>query len=207
MIAIVDYGMGNLRSVQKGLEKAGAKEVAIVSHPDALKNAPKMVLPGVGAFKDAITELEIRNLISPIKDFIMKGNPFLGICLGLQIIFTESEEGGLHKGLDIIKGRVRRLPGGDGIKVPHIGWNSIKKRSDRIIKGCPLLADVPDNSYFYFDHSYYVDPVDNKVIATETDYGVGFASMIWKDNIYATQFHPEKSQKLGLKILENFVRL
>ena len=205
MITIVDYGMGNLRSVQKGLEKAGAKEVAIVSHPDALKNAQKLVLPGVGAFKDAITELERRNLISPIKDFIMKGNPFLGICLGLQIIFTESEEGGLHQGLDIIKGRVRRLSG-DGIKVPHIGWNSINKRKGRT-KECPLLTDVPDDSYFYFDHSYYVDPVDKDVIATETTYGVDFASMIWKDNIYATQFHPEKSQKLGLKILENFVRL
>lgn len=206
MIAIVDYGMGNLRSVQKGLEKAGAKEVVIVSHPDALKNAPKMVLPGVGAFKDAITELERRNLVLPIKDFIIKGNPFLGICLGLQIIFTESEEGGLHQGLDIIKGRVRRLPGGDGIKVPHIGWNSIKKRGDKI-KKCPLLLGVQDNTYVYFDHSYYVDPVDKDVIATETTCGLNFASMIWKDNIYATQFHPEKSQKLGLKILENFVRL
>jgi glutamine amidotransferase len=205
MITIVDYGMGNLRSVQKGLEKAGAKEVAIVSHPDALKNAQKLVLPGVGAFKDAITELERRNLISPIKDFIMKGNPFLGICLGLQIIFTESEEGGLHQGLDIIKGRVRRLSG-DGIKVPHIGWNSITKWGDKI-KECPLLLGVPDNTYVYFDHSYYVDPVDKDAIATETTYGVDFASMIWKDNIYATQFHPEKSQKLGLKILENFVRL
>ena len=205
MIAVIDYGMGNLRSVEKGLEKVGAKEVVIVSHPDILKDAQKVVLPGVGAFKDAITGLEERGLISPIKDFIKSGKPFLGICLGLQILFSESEEGGLYKGFDIIKGRVKRLPGGD-VKIPHIGWNSIKKLKMRI-KECPLLIDVPDNAYFYFDHSYYVDPVDDEVIATETIHGINFASMLWKDNIYATQFHPEKSQRLGLEILEKFVRL
>ena len=207
MIAIIDYGMGNLRSVQKGFEHTG-HEAAVTSDAKTILNADKVVLPGVGAFPDCMRNLEQYGLIDAVKKSIQTGKPFLGICLGLQLLFTESEEFGISKGLDIIKGRVIRFkgpafdtPNSDlgTLKVPHMGWNSLsfKRRP-------PALADVPENSHVYFVHSFHVVPEDNAVIATTTPYGIEFVSSIWKDNILAMQFHPEKSQVLGLSILKRF---
>lgn len=206
MIAIIDYEMGNLRSVQKGLERAGHKAIITRSARDIL-DASHVVLPGVGAFKDCMENLKRYDLIEPIFKVITSGRPFLGICLGLQLLFTESEEFGKHLGLDIIKGRVVRFPTtlldqNPELKIPHMGWNDI-----RIKKRTPLLDGIEDGSFFYFVHSYYVVPEDNGVIATNTDYGIEFTSSIWKDNIFACQFHPEKSQKVGLEILRNFGKM
>ncbi len=203
MIAIIDYGMGNLRSVQKAFEKVGY-EARVTSDPKVVLEAERVVLPGVGAFRDCIRNLEEGGFIEPILRVIREGRPFLGICLGLQLLFTESEEFGLHRGLDVIPGRVVRFADGlkDGdedLKVPHMGWNqlAIKRRP-------PALAGIADGSNFYFVHSYYVKPDDPSVVATTTDYGGEFCSSVWKDNIVATQFHPEKSQEKGLAILRNF---
>jgi len=200
MIAIIDYGMGNLRSVQKGFERMG-REAVVTRDPRAILDAGKVVLPGVGAFPDCMRNLEEYGLIDAVQKSIASGKPFLGICLGLQLLFTESEEFGLSKGLDIIKGRVIRFKGAEfkDLKIPHMGWNSalIKRRP-------PAMADVPDNNYFYFVHSFHVVPEDKGVIATTTSYGIDFISSIWKDNIFAVQFHPEKSQALGLSILKRF---
>ena len=207
MIAIIDYGMGNLRSVQKGFERMG-HEAVVTNDAKTILSASKVVLPGVGAFPDCMRNLREYGLIDVVHESIKSGKPFLGICLGLQLLFTESEEFGISKGLNIIKGRVVRFKGPafenrhspvDNLKVPHMGWNavSIKRRP-------PALADVPDNSHFYFVHSFHVVPEDTSVIATTTNYGFEFVSSIWKDNIFATQFHPEKSQALGLSILKHF---
>ena len=207
MIAIIDYGMGNLRSVQKGFEHTG-HEAVVTSDAKTILNADKVVLPGVGAFPDCMRNLEQYGLIDAVKKSIQTGKPFLGICLGLQLLFTESEEFGISKGLDIIKGRVIRFKGPafdtsnsefGTLKVPHMGWNSLsfKRRP-------PALADVPENSHVYFVHSFHVVPEDKAVIATTTPYGIEFVSSIWKDNILAMQFHPEKSQVLGLSILKRF---
>ncbi len=199
MIAIIDYGMGNLRSVQKGFERMG-HEAVVTSDAHAILSASKVVLPGVGAFPDCMRNLREYGLIDAVHTTIESGKPFLGICLGLQLLFTESEEFGISKGLDIIKGRVIRFKIQDStLKVPHMGWNSIS-----IKRRPPALADVPDNSHFYFVHSFHVVPEDKSVIATTTDYGFEFVSSIWKDNIFAAQFHPEKSQALGLSILKRF---
>ena len=199
MIAIIDYGMGNLRSVQKGFERMG-HEAVVTREPHTILDASKVVLPGVGAFPDCMRNLEEYGLIDAVRTSIASGKPFLGICLGLQLLFTESEEFGISKGLDIIKGKVVRFRLPDpALKVPHMGWNavSIKQRP-------PALADVPDNSHFYFVHSFHVVPEDKGVVATTTDYGAEFVSSVWKDNVFATQFHPEKSQALGLSILKRF---
>lgn len=200
MIAIIDYGMGNLRSVQKGFERVG-REAVVTSDAKVILNASKVVLPGVGAFPDCMRNLREYGLIDTVHKSIESGKPFLGICLGLQLLFAESEEFGISKGLGIIKGRVVRFrgPAFDTLKVPHMGWNSlsIKRRP-------PALQDVPDGSHVYFVHSFHVVPEDRNVIATTTDYGMEFVSSIWKDNIFATQFHPEKSQALGLSILKRF---
>lgn len=198
-IVVVDYGMGNLRSVQKAFESVGQKAVVSSSAPD-IENAEKLVLPGVGAFGAGMAELERRGLIEPVKRFVNSTRPFLGICLGLQLLFTESEEEGNYKGLNLIAGKVKRFPV-MGLKVPHMGWNRIRK------KECSLLKDIPDGTYMYFVHSYYVEPEDENLVVTWTDYGLKFASFIWKDNIYAMQFHPEKSQEMGLRILKNFAKL
>jgi imidazole glycerol-phosphate synthase subunit HisH len=200
MIAIIDYGMGNLRSVQKGFERMG-HEAVVTRDPKTILDASKVVLPGVGAFPDCMRNLEQFGLIDAVHKSIRAGKPFLGICLGLQLLFTESEEFGISKGLDIIKGRVIRFkgPAFDTLKVPHMGWNSISVR-----RRAPALQDVPDGSHVYFVHSFHVVPEDKGVIATTTPYGVDFVSSIWKDNIFATQFHPEKSQALGLSILKRF---
>jgi glutamine amidotransferase len=197
MIAIVDYGMGNLRSVEKGFHKAGV-DARIVTAPKDVDDARGVVLPGVGAFKDCMLNLAAHKLIDPIMRSIEKGKPYLGICLGLQVLFTESEEFGPSRGLDVLKGNVPRFPEGD-LKVPHMGWNSIKIR-----RRPPILEDIPDGEYFYFVHSYYVAPEEEGVIAATTDYGIEFTSVVWKDNVMAVQFHPEKSQTMGLKMLENF---
>jgi glutamine amidotransferase len=192
--------MGNLRSVQKGFERMG-REAVVTSDAKTILSAGKVVLPGVGAFPDCMRNLEQYGLIDAVSKTISSGKPFLGICLGLQLLFTESEEFGLSKGLDIIKGRVVRFKGPEfsDIKIPHMGWNSIS-----IKRRAPALQAVPDNSYVYFVHSYHVLPEDKDIIATTTPYGVEFISSIWKDNIFATQFHPEKSQALGLSILKRF---
>lgn len=199
-VVIVDYGMGNLRSVSKAFEKVGAK-VTVSDRPKVIARADKLVVPGVGAFRDAMAELKSRRLIGPIKEFVADGKPFLGLCLGLQLIFSRSEEGGSSKGLDLIKGRIVRFRSAK-LKIPHMGWNQLSG-----INGCPLLKGIPTGSYMYFVHSYYADPSGKDCVAAWTDYGVRFPSVICSDNIYATQFHPEKSQELGLKILRNFVKL
>jgi glutamine amidotransferase len=199
--------MGNLRSVQKAFEKAG-HDARLIHKPQEVRDARALVLPGVGAFKDCLKNLEELDLISPVLKSIQAGKPFLGLCLGLQILFSESEEFGITPGLDVIRGRVIRFPGsltapavtGQGrLKIPHMGWNAIK-----IKRRPPCLAAIPDESFFYFVHSYFVAPEDKNVIASTTQYGIEFTSAIWKDNIVAFQFHPEKSQTIGLQILRQF---
>ena len=204
MITIIDYGMGNLRSVQKAFEKFCPNVVVSSSAKDILK-ADKIVLPGVGAFKTAMDELKKRGLIQPIKASIKEGKPFLGICLGLQLLFSESEEGKKIKGLDIIEGKVKRFKEKNGIKIPHMGWNIVKSKVKS--KKLKILDGIEKDSYMYFVHSYYVAPKDKSVILCETDYGGNFTSGVHKDNVLGLQFHPEKSQSMGLKIVENFVNL
>ena len=197
-IAIIDYQMGNLRSVQKGFEKVG-HEAVITSDPAELTKAEKIVLPGVGAFGDAIAELRRRDLVNPIKDAISSGKPFLGICLGLQLLFDVGYENGEYEGLGILRGKCIRFDLPHEFKVPHMGWNrgTIKQQA-------PILKDTADGTFFYFVHSYYVVPEDPSLIAIEADYGHPFCAAVWKDNLFATQFHPEKSQGEGLKLLRAF---
>ena len=210
-IVVVDYGMGNLRSVSKALEALGAS-VRVSSSPQELASADKVILPGVGAFPAAMRELSARGLVDPIKASIASGKPYLGICLGLQLLFEESDEGERTPGFGVLKGRVKKFAanGGAPLKVPHMGWNQIAQGQGAGGKGqgkCPLLQEIPDGSFFYFVHSYYAAPADRSVVALETEYGDRFASMVWRDRLFATQFHPEKSQALGLKLLENFIKL
>lgn len=200
MIAIVDYGMGNLRSVEKGFLKIGV-DAKVTNRPEVVDKADGVVLPGVGAFRDCMRELTNLKLIDAVVDAIKKNKPYLGICLGLQVLFSESEEFGKCRGLDIFRGRVVRFPE-NKLKVPHMGWNEIK-----IQKNNPLLNGIQDKAYFYFVHSFYVVPEDDSIVSTTTEYGLDFVSMIWKDNIFAVQFHPEKSQRMGLGILENFGKI
>lgn len=201
MLAIIDYGMGNLRSVQKGFEKVGF-QATVTNDPAVLASADKVVLPGVGAFEDAMHELRRRELIEPIRAAVASGKPFLGICLGLQLLFDVGYENGTHEGLRILPGKVVRFELPAEYKVPHMGWNQLSIR-----RPAPLLTGLKDGTHAYFVHSYYVVPQDSTVIATETSYGVPFTSMIWRDNLYATQFHPEKSQADGLQMLRNFAQL
>jgi glutamine amidotransferase len=202
-IVIIDYGMGNLRSVQKAFEQVGCSAV-VTADPAIVARAGKLVLPGVGAFRDCMRNLTDGGFVAPIHAQIAAGKPFLGICLGLQLLFTESEEFGRHRGLGIIPGKVVRFPdglqeGGEALKVPHMGWNRIAIR-----RPAPLYQGIADGSFVYFVHSYHVVPDDPAVIATTTDYGQTFCSSIWRDNVMATQFHPEKSQAVGLQMLRNF---
>jgi imidazole glycerol-phosphate synthase subunit HisH len=197
-ILIVDYGMANLRSVQKALEKVG-QEAVISDDPNRIAEADKVVLPGVGAFRDAIARLREAGMVQPLTDHIKAGKPFLGICLGLQLLFTRSYEDGVYAGMDLFPGEVVRFLDRPGLKVPHMGWNQL-----RIKKRAPVLRDIPDDSAVYFVHSYYVVPKDPGIIATETDYPSPFTSAIWRDSIFATQFHPEKSQQVGLNMLKAF---
>jgi glutamine amidotransferase len=203
VIAITDYGMGNLRSVQKALERLGG-EAVVTSGPEAIDKADKVILPGVGAFKDAMDELRTRGLLEPVRNAALT-KPFLGICLGLQLLFTESEEDGLHRGMGILSGRIVRFrseqfPEGAKRKVPHMGWNANHLRKD-----IPLFRGLADGVYTYFVHSYYACPDDESVIAATADYGAPFPSVVAKGSLFATQFHPEKSQSAGLRILQNFL--
>lgn len=203
MIAIIDYGMGNLRSVQKAFEKAGAQALVTSSARD-IDRAAKIVLPGVGAFEGAMEELARRGLTGLVKDKIREGVPYLGLCLGLQLLFDASEESagsGTAPGLGIVPGTVRRFQG--RLKVPHMGWNSIGLRK----RNCPLFAGIRSGENFYFVHSYYGAPRDPSWTAAVTPYGRDFCSAIWKGNVFATQFHPEKSQSAGLRVIKNFAAL
>ena len=199
MIAIVDYGMGNLRSVQKGFERVGAS-AEIVSAPDDVGGAAGIVLPGVGAFGDAMGNLKLSGLIDPIVKSVSDGVPFLGICLGLQLLFSQSEELGAHRGLDILPGRVSRFPAGQ--RVPQIGWNQIRVRNEG-----PLLQGVPDGAFFYFVHSFYVEAEREEDVIATTDYGIEYCSIAGKSHCFGVQFHPEKSQDAGLRVLKNFAGL
>jgi glutamine amidotransferase len=201
MIVIVDYGMGNLRSVQKGFEKIGAN-AAISRDPMKIRDAEKLVLPGVGAFPECMKNLDSFGLVAPILDFMKSDRAFLGICLGLQLLFDESEEFGLNAGLKIIPGKVRAFDRNMGLKIPHMGWNQVNFQ-----KQVPIFNDIPDGSWFYFVHSYYVDPLNSEDIAAKTNYGIDFTCAVSRGNLYALQFHPEKSQDNGLKVLSNFAKL
>ena len=200
-IAIIDYGMGNLRSVQKAFEKVGYPAV-VTSDPAVVAKAGKIVLPGVGAFEDCIGELRSRNLVRPVLAAIDAGKPFLGICLGLQMLFDVSYENGRHEGLGVLHGEVVRFDLPQGYSVPHMGWNQVD-----FARRPPVLEGIDAGTYFYFVHSYYVVPEDANVVATTTDYGSPFCSMIWRDNVFASQFHPEKSQSAGLRFFRNFAEL
>jgi glutamine amidotransferase len=201
VILIVDYGMANLRSVQKAFEKVGA-EASISADPNRIAEADKLVLPGVGAFRDAIARLRDAGFVAPLKDHITRGKPFLGICLGYELLFTTSYEDGVYQGLDFFPGEVVRFDNVPGLKVPHMGWNELLIR-----KPSPLMRGLPEKASVYFVHSYYVKPTDRSIIATETEYPTPFASSIWHENVMATQFHPEKSQRVGLAMLRNFVEM
>ena len=196
---IVDYGAGNLRSVARAVARAGY-EPLITSEPSAVERAEVVILPGVGAAADTMSNLTRCGLVEPIRQYIASGRPFLGVCMGLQALLTVSEEGGEHRCLDILPGRVRRLP--DGLKVPQMGWNSVRQTQAH-----PVFEGIADGAFFYFVHSYYAEPQDPSVVAGETTYGVTFAAVVATANIVATQFHPEKSGEAGLRLYENFLRL
>ena len=203
MIALLDYGSGNLRSVEKALRKVGA-DLLVTTRPEPLRDARAVVLPGVGAFDDCISAMQRQDLLGAVKEFIQIGRPFLGICVGYQALFEKSEEfNSCALGLSVFGGKVVRFTERPGIKIPQIGWNQLEiTRPD-----CPLYAGIPEGSHVYFVHSFYPQPVDPGIVATRTDYGDHFASSVWRDNVFATQFHPEKSQTVGLRLLENFVKL
>lgn len=201
MIGIIDYGAGNLQSVKKALDFIGAESV-ITDNPEIINNCDKILLPGVGSFGDAMNSMRAKNLVDTIKQNALSGKPFLGICLGLQLLFEESEESPNAEGLGILKGKIRKFPSDMGLKIPHIGWNSIEvKQKDTLFKG------IPDNSYVYFVHSYYLEAENEEDIATVTNYGIDFHSGVGRGNIFATQFHPEKSGDVGLQILRNFASM
>ena len=198
MIAIIDYGAGNLRSVVNAISRLGY-QLKITSIPHEVLTAQAVILPGVGAAADTMANLKKLGLVSPIRRFIAEGRPFLGVCIGLQILFTATEEGGWHECLDIIPGLVRKLP--SGLKIPHMGWNQVRQKAPH-----PLFDGVPDKANFYFVHSYYAEPNDKSLVAGETEYGIPICSVIARGNLVATQFHPEKSGEVGLKIYDNFIR-
>ena len=201
-IVIVDYGLANLRSVQKAFEKVGADAV-LTSDPKQIADAEKLVLPGVGAFRDAIANLKRDGLDKLVCEHVQADRPFLGICLGLQLLFTQSHEDGIHEGLNLLPGTVVRFENRPGLKVPHMGWNTLNfARSD-----CPLFEGLPEESAVYFVHGYHAAPTDDGVIAATADYPDPFCAVVWKGNVFATQFHPEKSQAVGLRMLRNFAGL
>jgi imidazole glycerol-phosphate synthase subunit HisH len=203
VIALLDYGSGNLRSVHKALLKVGA-EVRIAQRPDAMADARAVVLPGVGAFDDCMQALERQSLLEASRKFIHSGRPFLGICVGYQALFEKSEEfNSCAAGMGIFKGSVVRFANGNGLKIPQIGWNQLEVVQPQ----CPLFRGMASDSYVYFVHSFFPKPTDSSIVATRTTYGETFASAIWRDNVFATQFHPEKSQKVGLQLLKNFVEM
>ena len=202
MIALLDYGAGNVRSVQKALTAAGG-DVQLAPNPGTVAQADAVVLPGVGAFDDCINAMQRQELFEAARAFVSTGKPFLGICVGYQALFEKSEEfNSCAAGLGIFEGSVVRFPDTE-VKVPQIGWNEVQfSKPD-----CPILQGIESGSHFYFVHSYYPQPKDESIVATRTEYGVDFASAVWRDNVFATQFHPEKSQNVGLQLLMNFVNL
>ncbi len=203
VIALLDYGSGNLRSVEKALLKVGA-DVRVTKSADGLKGARGVVLPGVGAFDDCVNAMGRQHLLTAVREWIAAGQPFLGICVGYQALFESSAEfNSCAAGLGVFRGKVVRFPTQPGLKVPQIGWNQIELAQPE----CPLYRGIPDGSHVYFVHSFFPQPLDESIIATRTNYGGSFASSVWKGNVFATQFHPEKSQAVGLKLLENFVTL
>ncbi|MFC1870400.1 imidazole glycerol phosphate synthase subunit HisH [Chloroflexota bacterium] len=199
MITIVDYGAGNLRSVVNAVSKLGYRP-RVTRSPDDVLNAQAVILPGVGAAADTMANLKARRLDGPIRRFIAEDRPFLGVCIGLQILFTGTEEGGGHQCLGIIPGRVRRLPA--QLKIPHMGWNQVKQKAAH-----PIFNGIPDEANFYFVHSYYAEPEDSSLVAGETEYGIPLCSVLTRGNLIATQFHPEKSGELGLRFYDNFIKL
>ncbi|MCX8129186.1 MAG: imidazole glycerol phosphate synthase subunit HisH [Clostridia bacterium] len=200
MIAIIDYGVGNLRSVEKAFHFIGA-EAVVTSDREYIMAADAVVLPGVGAFADAMESLEKYGMVDVVRNVINSNKPFLGICLGMQLLFDYSEEGGERvPGLGVLRGAIRQLPQNMGLKVPHMGWNSIK-----INGGSPLFKELPEKSYVYFVHSYYLKAEDRSIVAATTDYGIQFDVAVAEGNVFATQFHPEKSGDLGLQILKNWI--
>ena len=203
MIALLDYGAGNLRSVEKALRFVGGN-VCLVQSPDGMKNASAVVLPGVGAFDDCVNAMQRQELLEATREFVGTGRPFLGICIGYQALFERSEEfDSSATGLGLFAGKVVRFPDGQKLKIPQIGWNQI----EIVQPECQIFSGVENGSHVYFVHSFYPQPEDDSIAATRTTYGVDFTSAVWRENVFATQFHPEKSQKVGLKILENFVNL
>ena len=198
MVAIIDYGAGNLRSVTNAIDNLGYQPKLVTGTSDVL-DAEVVILPGVGAAADTMSSLEQLGLLAAIRRRIAEGSPFFGVCMGLQVLLTTSDEGGGCACLDIIPGRVKKLPA--GLKVPHMGWNQVKQNVSH-----PVFDGIPDEANFYFVHSFYVDPENKTVIAGETDYGVTFCSMIIRGNLVASQFHPEKSGELGLKLYDNFIK-
>ncbi len=198
MIAIIDYGAGNLQSVKKALDFIGADSV-ITDSPEIIEKSDRILLPGVGSFGDAMHSMQEKNLVETVKNSAQSGKPFLGICLGLQLLFEESEESPNVQGLGIFKGKIKRFPDNMGLKIPHIGWNSLN-----IKQHGGIFKDIPENAYVYFVHSYYLEAEDESDVATVTNYGIDFHSAALRGNISATQFHPEKSGDVGLKILRNF---
>src|SRR2546427_4231312 len=203
VIALIDYGSGNLRSVHKALRYLEA-DVCLATRPTQMKDARAAVLPGVGAFDECLNALQKQDLLEACRYFIESGRLFLGICVGYQALFEKSEEfSSCAAGLGVFQGKVVRFTEQPGLKIPQIGWNQIEVvRAD-----CPILRDIPSGSYVYFVHSFFPKPVDPSIVATCTTYGESFASAVWKENVFATQFHPEKSQKVGLRLLKNFVEL
>ena len=199
MITIIDYGAGNLRSVVNAVSRLGY-EANVTTSPAEVLKAQAVILPGVGAAADTMANLRQHGLDIPIRQFIAEGKPFLGVCIGMQVLLSDTEEGGNHQCLGIIPGAVRKFP--PGLKVPHIGWNQLKQKIEH-----PVFEGIADGANFYFVHSYYVEPDDRGVVAGETEYGLPFCSVVARDNLIATQFHPEKSGEVGLKIYDNFIKM
>lgn len=202
MLAVIDYGAGNLRSVLHALRYLGTEHVKLVHHPSDLHDAHQIILPGVGAFGAGMEQLHKQDLVAPLKDAIARGIPYLGICLGMQFLFEHSDEMGTHKGLGVLDGYVTRFPNNMGLKVPHMGWNQLTFK-----RNSPLVDDLSDANYAYFVHSYYCIPKHAEDTLITADYGISFCAGVQRDNIYAVQFHPEKSQSTGLRILSNFLKL
>lgn len=202
MLAVIDYGAGNLRSVLHALNHLGIEDIQLVQQPEQLNGAEKIILPGVGAFGAGMQQLHKQNLVAPLQDAIRAGIPYLGICLGMQFLFEYSDEMGDHAGLDVLPGYVTRFPQEINLKIPHMGWNQLQQS-----RPSPLLDQISEGSYAYFVHSYYCVPQNAEDLLITADYGISFAAGVQRDNIYGVQFHPEKSQSVGLRILGNFLKI
>ena len=202
MLAVIDYGAGNLRSVLHALRHLDARDMRLVQESDQLLGASKIILPGVGAFGAGMAQMRARKLVDPLKAALAAGIPYLGICVGMQMLYEVGEEMGEHQGLGLLGGRVKRFPQFDKLKVPQMGWNALRRRGES-----PLTRGLGSDSYVYFVHSYYCAPADESTVIAAVDYGIRYAAAVQRDNIYGVQFHPEKSQRVGLQILSNFLSL